>query len=147
MGSTAQGLFSPATGGPPLTPDATACTDAVLVVEDDPTLGILMEHILGRAGRAVMRADDGQSALRLLAERGDEIALVIADCHLPDMDGQELCEQLRRQRPGVPVMLTSGRDHGALAAALAGGGPTEFLAKPFFPGEVVRRVNALLAAG
>jgi DNA-binding response OmpR family regulator len=126
-------------------PEVARLPGAVLFVEDEPTLAVLMRHLLGRLGRPVMHAEDGTAAVQLLSAHRDAIALVIVDCHLPDTCGDELSQMLRTLVPGVPLMLTSGRDQRALVARLATGGPTDFLAKPYLPGEVVRRVGALLA--
>lgn len=118
--------------------------DIVLVVEDDDTVARLMTHILTRVPRRVLRARDGAECARLFREHAAAIALVIMDCRLPDTDGASLCNELRRMSPGLPVLLTSGRDQ-SRAPAL-NHGATAFLAKPFLPAQVEHKVSALLAA-
>ena len=56
----------------------------------------------------------------------------------------ELCQQLRALAPGLPLLLTSGRDQRALQAVFAAGGPCSFLAKPYMPAEVMGRVKMML---
>lgn len=120
--------------------------DAVLLVEDEDSLAELLQHLLKRVKLRILRAADGSQALRLLAEQRASISLALVDCHLPDMAGADLCQELRARLPGLPLLVTSGRDQRALVASLASGGPTQFLPKPYMPGEVVRRVTALRPA-
>ncbi len=140
-------MYAPVVSGGARGPTLGGNPGMVLFVEDEPTLAVLMGHLLARLTQSVLHAADGTAALHLFAEYRDEIALVIVDCQLPDMPGFELCQLLRTLVPGVPLILTSGRDQRPLVAALSTGGPTEFLPKPYLPGEVVRRVGALLAQG
>jgi len=142
-------MFSSAALFPSLEPEAanSALRDgAVLVVEDEDSLADLLHHLLLRVKIRVLRAADGAQARQLFAKHRAAIALALVDCHLPDMGGAELCQELRAVAPGLPLLITSGRDQRALAATLAPGGPTAFLPKPYMPGEVVRRVTALLPA-
>lgn len=117
----------------------------VLLVEDEASLGDLLVHLLGRSGIRALRAADGTSALRLFEEHQGTIALAFVDCRLPDMDGGELCRELRTLMPGLPLLLTSGRDQRALLQLLSAGGRTAFLQKPYMPGDIMRHVNALLS--
>ncbi len=74
------------------------------------------------------------------------ISLVMMDCKLPDADGVSLSQRLRQISPGLPVVLTSGRDQSSFLEILAAGGPTAFLPKPFYPQDVIKRVSALVGA-
>lgn len=118
----------------------------VLLVEDDDIVARLIVHILARVRRRVVRARDGAECLRLFAAHAPEIGLAILDCRLPDTEGARLCEELRRRAPGLPVLLTSGRDHAREAEAAEMGGATAFLAKPFRPVDVEGKVAALFDA-
>lgn len=117
----------------------------VLLVEDEDSLADLLLHLLGRSKIRAIRAADGASALRLFGEQRGSIILAFVDCRLPDIDGGDLCQELRRIAPGLPLLLTSGRDQRALLSALSAGGPTSFLQKPYMPADVVHHVNALLS--
>lgn len=117
----------------------------ILVVEDEPTIAQLLQHCLQRAGHRIRLAADGASALAAFAAGRDRIGLVLIDCHLPDLGGGDLARQLRELVPGLPLLMTSGRDQRTLVNALAAGGPTGFLPKPFFPAEILTRVRGLLA--
>lgn len=117
----------------------------VLLVEDEDSLGDLLVHLLARMKIRALRAPDGETALRLFAQQGEVIALAFVDCRLPDMDGGDLARKLRERSPGLPLLLTSGRDQRPLMNALSSGGRTAFLQKPYMPADVSRHVNALLS--
>lgn len=116
-----------------------------MLVEDEDSLAELLFHVLGRMKLQVLRASDGAQALQLFVDHRETIALAFVDCHLPDVCGGDLCATLRALAPGLPLLITSGRDQRALESSLASGGPTGFLPKPYMPADVIRRVNGLLA--
>jgi len=120
-------------------------TDAVLLVEDEDALAVLITRVLQRSGWRVLYAADGAQARRLVATRGAEVTLAFVDCGLPDVSGPELCAEIRSAIPGVPLLLTSGRDQTAMARAFATGGPAAFLAKPYLPMDIGCRLEQLLA--
>lgn len=115
----------------------------VLLVEDDVCVAEVVAFMLTRQGNRVLRAADGAQAAQHFATHEHEIALVMLDCGLPDVDGVSLCRVFRKLAPELPILLTSGWDSGP-AQAMAGVGPTVFLQKPFFPAEVVKIVDSLL---
>jgi DNA-binding response OmpR family regulator len=119
---------------------------AVLLVEDEESLAELLAHLLSRLQLRVIRASDGAGGLQLFLQHQVTVALAFVDCRLPDMDGAEVCRQLRQIQPKLPLLLTSGRDHRALAAGFGATAPAAFLAKPYMPADVTRHVTALLSA-
>ena len=133
LGPTAAPSSSPAEG------------PIVLLIEDEDSLAELLTHLLRRIQVKVLRAADGETARALFARNRDHVSMAIVDCHLPDVAGADLCHELRAAVPGLPLLISSGRDQRALEVALAAGGPCQFLAKPYMPAEVMRRVTALLA--
>lgn len=128
-------------------PGGTTLRDgAVLLVEDEDSLAELLTCLLRRINVRVLRAADGAEARKLFDENRAGITLAFVDCHLPDVEGGELCQELRQTVPHLPLLLTSGRDQRALAARLAAGGPCDFLPKPYMPSDVMHRVRSMLAA-
>jgi len=121
--------------------------DTVLLVEDDDVVAGLLGHILARTGRAFVRAGDGAETERLFHENESRIALIILDCRLPDAHGGLLGHRLRKLSPGLPLLITSGRDQTGLPELFAADGPTAFLPKPFFPRDVERLVGSLIGVG
>ena len=117
---------------------------AVLVVEDHDLIAELLSAILGRAGLLVLHAEDGAAALRLLAEHGPSVRLAMIDFSLPDTNGGELGSRLRELSPGLPVLLTSGREQPGCRAKLAETGPTWFVPKPYKAAQLAAQVQALM---
>lgn len=115
-----------------------------LVVEDDPGIRYLLEFILHQQGWAVVEAHDGRQGLAAI-HQGPVADAVLLDVMLPEIDGLQLLEQLRRlpQWAGVPVMmLTAKGDETSVSRALAAGA-ADYLVKPFDPAELAGRLGRL----
>ncbi|WP_040949111.1 response regulator transcription factor [Gorillibacterium massiliense] len=113
----------------------------ILVVDDDPHIRKLVEHFLNREGYRVLEAPNGKVALEILErEKAD---MVILDIMMPEMDGYELCRQLRHYYDMPLLMLTA---KGETAQKVKGFelGTDDYLVKPFDPPELIARVKALL---
>jgi signal transduction histidine kinase/ActR/RegA family two-component response regulator len=82
--------------------------ETVLVVEDDKAIMKLHQEVLGRYGYTILTASDGVEAMEVFRVRLDEIQLAIVDVIMPRMNGRELVEQIRMQRPELPIIMTSG---------------------------------------
>lgn len=145
-------MFAPPADSPELldastprpTAPASAAPDTVLVVEDEDFVAGLIGRFLERGNFRVLRAADGAEALRLFGAHA--VALAMIDATLPDMHGGELARALRDRAARLPILFVSGRDTTALRDVFASEGPTGFVAKPFFPAEVVRQVRSLIGA-
>src|SRR5215204_4543957 len=112
----------------------------VLVVEDDPRIGALLDHGLARAGYRVRLAGDGYAAL---AEAGAaQPDVVVLDVSLPGLDGLEVARRLRAHS-SVPILMLSARD--ALDDRIRGlqAGADDYLGKPFALPELLARLEAL----
>jgi DNA-binding response OmpR family regulator len=99
-------------------------------------------------GYTVYECADGREAVDLFRERAEGIDLVLLDLVMPRMSGEEAFREMRRIRPGVPILLASGHAEDKAAAALLQEGACGFLAKPFTLSELSLRVarHLLLAA-
>jgi CheY-like chemotaxis protein len=118
--------------------------ETLLLVEDDPAVRAVLHLALRGAGYGVVTAHDGQTALHLIASRPGGFDAMITDVVMPGMTGPELATAARRRQPGLRVLFISGYAHGA---AGDGPGPDDaFLAKPFEPTTLLRRVRELLEA-
>jgi len=113
----------------------------VLVVDDDPNIRELTHLFLRNEGLDVYEASDGVEALSKL--EGLKVDLVILDIMMPNMDGWELCRQLRELYDFPILMLTA---KGETSQKIKGFqlGTDDYLVKPFEPLELVLRVKALL---
>ncbi|HTL05266.1 MAG TPA: PAS domain S-box protein, partial [Gemmatimonadales bacterium] len=116
----------------------------VLLVEDDDGVRQLAERILCQYGYEVVVAEDGEDALRRIAE-GTAIDAVVSDVVMPGIGGVELVERLRAVQGELPVLLLSGYTGDEVSATLAGNGRQAFLQKPFSPDALAAALDDLLA--
>jgi len=108
----------------------------VLVVDDEESLRRLVIRALDGVGFAVLEADNGATALRLLADPGP-VHLVISDIHMPVMDGLAFAREVRRTRPQLPILFITGRESPGLVG--------EVLRKPFGPDTLLTAVARMLS--
>ncbi|GGK80576.1 DNA-binding response regulator [Mangrovihabitans endophyticus] len=114
----------------------------MLVVDDDPTVSDVVRRYLEQDGYRVRLVGDGNAALAAVdAETPD---LVVLDLMLGGIDGLEVCRRLRRDRPGLPVvMLTALGEESDRVVGLEVGAD-DYVTKPFSPRELVLRVRSVL---
>jgi two-component system phosphate regulon response regulator OmpR len=108
--------------------------ERVLVVEDDPRLAEMLCEYLGQAGFRVTLAPAGGTALRQLADGGYDA--VVLDLMLPDMDGLDVCRQLRA-RADTPVLMLTARGDAIDRIIGLELGADDYLPKPFEPRELL----------
>ncbi|WP_435921085.1 response regulator transcription factor [Paenibacillus sp. DYY-L-2] len=113
----------------------------VLIVDDDPHIRELVRVFLEEAGMETMEAEDGVDALEILEHKPAD--LVILDIMMPNMDGWELCRELRRLYEMPLLMLTAKGETRQIVKGFDLG-TDDYLVKPFEPAELVARVKALL---
>jgi PAS domain S-box-containing protein len=117
----------------------------VLVIDDDEAVLELAEEFLTRAGNQVVTARGGRDGLAHFARDPGAFAAVVADLAMPDLDGRQVLEELRRLRPGVPVILATGHGSDLVASSSDHLGPVGFLRKPYGAEELVARVAEAVA--
>lgn len=113
----------------------------VLIAEDDPAIRDLLEHHLQAEGFGVLRANDGNSALRAARDRAD---VVLLDVGLPAIDGFDIVRTLRREKRNVPVIMLTARVDEIDRVVGFELGVDDYVCKPFSPREVVARIKAVL---
>lgn len=128
-----------------ITNNAPLAGKTVLLVEDETFIADLLVSWLGRLGAKTLWANNGEEGVRLLGANANDVCVVVADFKLPDMDGTDMCIQLRKLKPGVPVLLSSGRYQQEAEEFLARSGPTCFLQKPYPLEDVLVKLKKLLA--
>jgi two-component system, OmpR family, response regulator RegX3 len=110
----------------------------LLVVEDDDAIAVPLVEGLSRAGYSVDRAATGTEALARVAHAD----LVLLDLGLPDMDGSEVCRQVRKTS-AVPIIIVSARGDESDRVLGLELGADDYLVKPFGLRELVARVRAV----
>ncbi|MDX1645264.1 MAG: response regulator, partial [Thermoanaerobaculia bacterium] len=115
----------------------------ILVVEDDPQVRRLASDLLEAYGYEVHVADGADRALEL-CRGGLEPGLVLTDVVMPRQSGPEMVERLREIRPDCKVLFMSGytRDQARIDGTVVG--QDNYLAKPFAPADLVRKIENLL---
>jgi DNA-binding response OmpR family regulator len=111
----------------------------ILVVEDDEAIASGLVRVLDSQGYAVRRVDRGRAALSTAT--GD-LALVLLDLGLPDMDGIDVCRRLRSARPELAILILTARDTELDVVAGLDAGADDYLVKPFRLSELLARVRA-----
>lgn len=115
--------------------------ERILLVEDDPRLADMLSEYLGQAGYRTVVAPLGATALEQLS--GTEYDAVVLDLMLPDMDGLDVCRQLRI-RSDTPVLMLTGRGDAIDRIVGLELGADDYLPKPFQPRELLARLRAIL---
>ncbi len=116
----------------------------ILAVDDEPANLALLRKLLRHQGYDVVEAVDGRSALAAIAEHTPD--LVCLDVMLPDLDGIEVCQRLRKQteHSGLPILLVTALSRPEDKARGLEAGANDFLSKPFDEIELAARVRSLL---
>jgi two-component system cell cycle sensor histidine kinase/response regulator CckA len=132
----------------PVEPDGhrapTGGRETVLLAEDEETVRRLTTMILERNGYRVLAAADGSSALDAAAEFDGSIDLLLTDVIMPGLNGRELADRFATLHPTARVLFMSGYAGEALSAQGVLDPSVAFLAKPFVPAELARKVREVL---
>ena len=132
--------------GPSATEQEWRGSGVILAVDDEETIRIAAKKILERQGFTVLTAEDGLEALEIFRSRADEIVAVLLDLTMPRLDGEETLRELRRIRPEVRVILSSGYDEEETANRFAGKGLAGFVQKPYGIRPLVEKIRQALEA-
>ena len=116
--------------------------EKILVADDEQKIRKLVGGFLEKAGFAVVEAEDGDEAYRLFCENKD-IDLMILDIMMPGLNGWEVCRKVR-ETSTVPVIMLTARSEEFDILTGYENGADDYVTKPFSPGVLVKRVEALL---
>ena len=118
----------------------------ILLIDDDAEVRQALRQALVLAGHQVVEARDGRDGVERYSDGSFD--LVVTDLVMPNQEGIETIQQLRRLTPGLPIIAISGggrtgnRDVLAIAAKV---GASRTMAKPFRPRELIQAIAGLLA--
>jgi len=113
----------------------------ILVVDDEPQITRVLRTTLNAQGYEIRVANDGETALEIVKDFTPD--LVITDLMMPNMNGIELCRQLRKgSRMPILVLSVRGEERNKIEALDSGA--DDYITKPFGTGELLARVRALL---
>ena len=114
----------------------------IIIVDDDPNIRELVRVLLKNGGFNSCEAVDGRDALRVISAENPDLAVI--DLMMPNMDGYDLCRNLRKYYENLPVLMLTAK--GELHAKVKGfeSGADDYLTKPFEGDELLLRIKALL---
>lgn len=118
--------------------------ELILVVEDELPMRRLLDRQLEAAGYRVISAGDGASARALFDAHRDEIALVVLDLVMPDLDAPTFCAQVGQGQRDVPILISTGRPDLGDTSFEFPGSRVEWLRKPYDMLTLLRKVHSLL---
>jgi CheY-like chemotaxis protein len=117
----------------------------ILLVDDNDDLRVVTIELLEALGHRVFGARRGESALRIFAEHAGKIDLLVIEIMLPVMNGLELAQRLRAQKPSLGVVLTSSHDNHGDVRDRVERGEVVFLRKPFSSQDLATKIEAATA--
>ena len=138
-----EALPRPALG--PAKSAAAPAARSILLIDDEPAVRLVTGRMLSELGHQVVTADSGARGLQLLKEQPEAIDLVILDLTMPHLDGESCFRELRRMKPGVKVILSSGYNEQEIVSRFAGKGLAGFVQKPYTSEELLTKIREVLA--
>ena len=114
----------------------------ILLVEDDPALSMGLVDSLEFEGFRVLHTDRGETGAQLALSASPDC--LILDLMLPDINGYEVCQRVRRRNGQLPILMLTARSLEADKIRGFNAGADDYVSKPFSVGELVARVRALI---
>lgn len=111
----------------------------VLVIEDDEAIAAGLVRVLEQQGLDARHVTEGRLALSAATP---SVGIVVLDLGLPDIDGLQVCRDLRRARPEVAILILTARDREMDVVAGLDAGADDYMTKPFRLAEFLARVRA-----
>jgi len=119
-------------------------TSTVLLVDDEEPIRTVTRRFLEKAGFQVFTAADGNEAIEVYRQHAGEIACVLLDLTMPNLDGEAAFQELRRIRQDVRVILSSGHTQSVAAKRFTEAGFAGFLQKPYRRADLVAKLRSVI---
>jgi len=116
--------------------------ERILVIEDDHRVQTALKRLFEPEGYSVEIAPDGTTGLR--AAMGQVPVAVVLDLRLPQMSGRDVCREIKRSAPNLPVIILSAMSDVIDKVTLLEMGADDYVTKPFSPRELLARVRAAI---
>ncbi len=113
----------------------------ILIADDDPHIRDVIGFALEKAGMQTTLAEDGRQAVELFRQHSPD--LMVLDINMPELDGLEVCREIRKFSD-VPILFLSSRDDEIDRILGLEIGGDDYVTKPFSPRELVARINVIL---
>jgi len=118
----------------------------ILIVEDEDTLRQACSDVLDAFGYRVLLAANGEEAVQVVRAQGEQIDCVLLDLTMPGMNGAAAYAQMRKIKPDLRVLVTSGHDVEDALRHFPKGSAFEYIQKPYSIYELHRRLQELLTS-
>jgi len=119
-------------------------TETVLLVDDEDMVLEVGEEMLRKMGYTVLSTKSGKEAIGVYKKRKDDIGLIILDMVMPDMNGGEVYDKIKKDNPKVKVLLSSGYSINGQATKILRRGCDGFIQKPFNMIELSGKIREIL---
>ncbi len=114
----------------------------ILIVEDEASIATLIRYNLEQAGYKTIVADNGREVLQRINE--EKVDFIVLDLMLPEIDGLEVCRQIRKTGNDVPIIMLTAKSEEESKITGLRAGADDYLTKPFSPKELIARIEAIL---
>jgi len=121
-------------------------TETILVAEDEPLVRDTAVRILQQAGYVTLEAEDGEEAVRLFEENGENVSLALLDMVMPRMSGREAYLRMKQINPYVEAVFCTGYDPLANQVAAEACEEVELIEKPYQPEKLLHAVRQAIDA-
>jgi two-component system cell cycle sensor histidine kinase/response regulator CckA len=119
-------------------------TETILLVEDEHAVRRVVRATLERSGYRVLEANAGSVAVDLARRHAGEIDMLLVDVVMPGMSGRQVADMICEGAPGLPVLFMSGYTDDAIVRNGVLEAKDHFLAKPFAPTSLIKKVRGVL---
>jgi len=119
-------------------------TGTILLVDDEETIRSLGKEILSAFGFTVLTAEDGREALEIFQKAHNQIDLVLLDLMMPHMDGADCFRELKRIKPDIKVIMSSGYNEQEISQRFVGKGLAGFLQKPYQMQQLINMIRKVM---
>ncbi len=113
----------------------------ILVIDDDPAMTDLLKLLLRQTGAEIRTVNDGRAGINLTKSFNPSI--IILDLMMPEMDGWQICKEIRTFND-VPILILSALDSPGLVAAALDTGADDYLIKPVTSSVLIAHINNLV---
>jgi CheY-like chemotaxis protein len=119
----------------------------ILVVDDETLVRRIAKAALEHHGYKVMLAESGHEGIELFRSKASEVSLVLLDMNMPAMGGENAFEHLKKIRPDVRVIVSSGYNEAMAIERLGGKSVAGFIQKPYTSRQLAEKVKRVLEPG
>jgi len=111
----------------------------ILVIDDDPVIGLLFKEALEESGHIIVTASTSAEGLEYVEQLSFD--LIFLDLKMPKMDGAEVFRRIRNIKPGIPVTIITGYPDSEMMDRALAQGPFSVMKKPFGSSDIIASIK------